>query len=121
MVRRSAQRCSAPTAPTTRVARCPVRAIRRRYGGHVFREHGFVDAFNPTLHLASVETSRGRVVPGVGWFEDDDLGIDQGPILLMAENHRSGLVWERMKRNPHVVRGLCRAGFTGGWLEGRCG
>jgi hypothetical protein len=25
-----------------------------------------------------------------------------------------------MKRNPHVVLGLCRAGFTGGWLEGRC-
>ena len=56
----------------------------------------------------------------MGWFEDDYLGIDQGPIVLMIENHRSGLIWRLMKKNPHVVRGLCRAGFGGGWLEGRC-
>ena len=59
-------------------------------------------------------------MPDVGWFDGDYLGIDQGPIELMIENHRSGLVWELMKRNPYVVEGLCKAGFTGGWLEGRC-
>jgi hypothetical protein len=34
----------------------------------------------------------------------------------MIENLRTGLVWERMKRNPTIVRGLRRAGFSGGWL-----
>jgi len=57
-------------------------------------------------------------VPGKGWFDDEHLGIDQGPILLMAENHRSELIWKVMKRSPHIRRGLRRAGFTGGWLEG---
>jgi hypothetical protein len=53
----------------------------------------------------------------VGWFDTDQLGIDQGPILAMAENLRTGLVWRYMRRNPHVVRGLKRAGFRGGWLD----
>ncbi len=35
----------------------------------------------------------------------------------MLENYRSGLVWETMKKNPHIRRGLERAGFTGGWLD----
>ena len=59
----------------------------------------------------------GRVVPGRGWFDTDYLGIDQGPILAMIENYRSGLVWRYMRRNPYIVRGLRRAGFTGGWLD----
>jgi hypothetical protein len=109
---------SIPFAPEETIA--ALRAMRDRYGDRVYREHGFVDAFNPTLNVAGVETNRGRIVPGVGWFEDDYLGIDQGPIVLMAENYRSGLVWEAMKKNAHVVRGLCRAGFRGGWLTGRC-
>ncbi len=57
---------------------------------------------------------------GVGWFDEDYLGIDQGPIELMIENYRSGLVWELMRGNLYVATGLCRAGFSGGWLEGRC-
>jgi hypothetical protein len=109
---------SIPFAPEETVA--ALKAMRERYGDHVFREYGFVDAFNPTLRVEGVELDRGAIVPGIGWFEDDYLGIDQGPILAMIENHRSELVWEYMKRNPHIVRGLCRAGFTGGWLEGRC-
>ncbi len=47
---------------------------------------------------------------------DDYLGIDQGPIVAMIENYRSGLIWKLMQRNPHIRRGLERAGFTGGWL-----
>ena len=35
----------------------------------------------------------------------------------MIENHRSGFVWEVMRRNPHIRRGLQRAGFNGGWLD----
>ena len=55
----------------------------------------------------------------MGWFDGDYLGIDQGPIVLI-ENYRRELLWKMMKKNPHIVRGLCRAGFSGGWLEGRC-
>jgi hypothetical protein len=96
-----------------------LKAMRDRYGAHLFREYGFVDAFNPTLDT-ELKVEHGRVVPGVGWFEDDYLGIDQGPIVLMAENYRSGLIWRLVKRSPYVVRGLCRAEFAGGWLTGQC-
>ena len=58
----------------------------------------------------------GRIVLGVGWFDVDYLGIDQGPIVAMIENHRSELIWKTMRKNPHIVRGLKRAGFAGGWL-----
>lgn len=43
-------------------------------------------------------------------------GIDQGPVVLMIENYRSGLIWDIMRRCPAVIAGLRRAGFTGGWL-----
>jgi hypothetical protein len=90
-------------------------AMRRRYGEPLFGRYGFVDALNPTLSNA-VPVHHGRVIPGVGWFDSDYLGIDEGPILAMAENLRTGLVWQVMRRNPHIVRGLRLAGFTGGWL-----
>jgi hypothetical protein len=35
----------------------------------------------------------------------------------MIENHHSELVWRTMRTNPHVIRGLRRAGFSGGWLD----
>jgi hypothetical protein len=91
--------------------------MMRRYGEDLFSTYGFLDAFNPTFTFSDVTLQHGRVVPGKGWFDTDYLGIDQGPILAMIENYRTGLVWETMKKNPYVVRGLQRAGFTGGWLE----
>jgi hypothetical protein len=113
-----------PTAVGGSIAFAPevaiptLRAMKAKWGEHLWGEYGFFDAFNPTLDFEpDVELVHGRVVPGVGWFDTDYLGIDQGPILLMAENHRSGLVWEYMRRSPYIVRGLERAGFTGGWLE----
>ena len=54
-------------------------------------------------------------MPGLGWFASDCIGIDQGPILLMAENYRSELIWNAMKTNPYIRAGLQRAGFRGGW------
>jgi hypothetical protein len=45
------------------------------------------------------------------------LGIDQGPIVAMIENYRTGLVWRWMRGEPAIQRGLQRAGFTGGWLS----
>jgi len=77
--------------------------IHNRYGSKVYSTYGFFDAFNPSFGAG-------------GWFDHVYLGIDQGPILAMIENYRSGLVWRVMRRNPYVRRGLQRAGFTGGWL-----
>jgi hypothetical protein len=116
----------APTAAGGAVPFAPeiaIEALRRMilsYGTGVWGRYGFHAAFNLSLVDARVPVTHGSIVPGVGWFDDDYLGIDQGPILLMIENHRSGLVWELMRESPYIVRGLCRAGFTGGWLEGRC-
>ena len=111
-----------PTAAGGSIAFAPeiaipaLRAMRDRYGEHLYSTYGFLDAFNPTYRLGGT-LGHGRVVAGVGWFDTDYLGIDQGPIVAMIENHRSGLIWERMRRNPYIIRGLRRAGFTGGWLD----
>ncbi|WP_420458592.1 glucoamylase family protein [Neolewinella sp.] len=71
--------------------------------------YGFRDAFNPTYTFDPDRPA--------GWYDVDYLGIDQGPILIQLENHRTGLIWELMRKNPYIRRGLERAGFTGGWLE----
>jgi hypothetical protein len=91
--------------------------MRRRYGDDLFTTYGFLDSFNPTFTATDFPLKHGRVVQGKGWFDGDYLGIDQGPIVAMIENYRSGLVWKTMKKNPYVVTGLLRAGFTGGWLD----
>lgn len=91
-------------------------SLREHYGDHLFSTYGFLDALNPTFRLP-VPVQHGRVDPDLGWVDTDYLGIDQGPILAMAENYRTGLVWRTLRRNPHVVRGLRAAGFTGGWLD----
>lgn len=109
---------SIPFAPE--IAIPALMAMREQYGDDLFSTYGFLDAFNPTFTFTDVELRHGKVVPGKGWFDTDYLGIDQGPILLMAENYRTEIVWDLMKQSPYVVRGLCRAGFRGGWLQGRC-
>jgi len=90
-------------------------AMRQKYGSNLFGEYGFLDAINPTWDT-SVKPKYGHVVPRVGWVADDYLGIDQGPIIAMIENYRSELIWKTMRKNPYIVAGLKRAGFTGGWL-----
>lgn len=83
---------------------------------YAFSTYGFLDAFNPTFDF-DVPVQHGEVLPGVGWVDHDYLGIDQGPILAMIENYRTDLVWRVMRTNPHIVRGLRTAGFSGGWLD----
>ncbi|MDO1529244.1 glucoamylase family protein [Fulvimonas sp. R45] len=113
----------APTAAAGSIAFAPdiavpaVLAMHRDYGRWIYGRYGFLDAFNLTLRDPLIPPDAGRVVPGFGWVDTDYIGIDQGPILLMLENWRSGFVWTVMKKNPYVRRGLQRAGFTGGWLE----
>jgi hypothetical protein len=105
---------SLPFAPEIVVP--AVLEMHRRYGRHLYSTYGFLDAFNPSVPDGT-PVREGRVVPGAGWFDTDYLGIDQGPILAMIENHRSGFVWRVMRKNAHVQRGLLRAGFRGGWLD----
>jgi len=82
----------------------------------LFGEFGFKDSFNPSFTYTNVETGTGTIEPGTGWVAKDYLGIDQGPILLQAANHRNEFVWRYMRRVPAIRRGLKRAGFVGGWL-----
>ena len=51
-----------------------------------------------------------------GWVSEGAFGLDQGMIVLMIENHRSGLLWRLGRANLWIRSGLRRAGFRGGWL-----
>jgi hypothetical protein len=66
----------------------------RRAG--MWTAYGFRDAFNL----------------GASWIGPDELGIDQGPIVIMIENYRTQRVWRRFMQNEVVQRGLQRAGFV---------
>ena len=69
-------------------------------------KYGFKCSFNPTFSEAS----------GTGWISKGYYGLDQGPIVLMIENYRSGFLWQLMQRCPYIIEGLRRAGFAGAWL-----
>ena len=112
----------APTAAISSIVFTPeisqraMQEMYRRYGPWLYSDYGFKDAFNPSFEL-NAPLRTGAVVPRQGWFDNEYLGIDQGPILLMLENYRSGFVWQVMRSNPYIRKGLQRAGFKGGWLE----
>lgn len=104
----------APYAAGSSVAFAPeicipaLETMRRQFGCLIWREYGFLDSFNRTFVTEHTGPE--------GWVDRDYLGIDQGPMAIMLENLRTGLIWETMKKNPHIVTGLRRAGFKGGWL-----
>jgi hypothetical protein len=104
----------APTAAGGSIAFAPevtiptLMHLRVRFGERIYGKYGFKDAFNLSYPANS---------GGEGWFDDQYLAIDQGPILLMVENYRSGFVWDLLKRSPYVADGLRKAGFSGGWLD----
>ena len=106
---------SIPFAPEVTIP--ALMAMRDRYGDRVYDKYGFKDAFNPSFTFTQADSRTGPVDPKLGWVAADHLGIDQGPILAMLENQRTGLVWATMRKNPHIRRGLERAGFSGGWLD----
>jgi hypothetical protein len=54
--------------------------------------------------------------PAGWWVTPYRVSIDQGPVVLPIENHRTGVLWDLMRRCAPVVTGLRRAGFTGGGL-----
>jgi hypothetical protein len=68
--------------------------IRKNYG-QAWSRYGYINAFNPLTN----------------WFDADVIGIDTGITMLMAENARTGFVWETFMKNPEAQRGMQRAGF----------
>jgi hypothetical protein len=70
--------------------------------------------FNATAGLTGTETS--TEVDSAGWTSEGEFGLDQGIIVLMVENFRSGLPWRLGRNIPCLRAGLKRAGFRGGWL-----
>jgi hypothetical protein len=75
---------------------------------HMENKYGLVCSFNPTF--PNPDTGRS------GWISKDHFALDQGPVILMIENYRSGLIWRLMRNCEYLVTGLRRAGFKGGWL-----
>lgn len=71
-------------------------------------KYGFKCSYNPTFPSGNRK--------GKGWVSQGYYGLDQGPIVMMIENYRSGFLWRLMRRCPYIVNGLRRAGFRGGWL-----
>lgn len=54
---------------------------------------------------------------GAGWFSNHYYGINEGPVVLMIENFRTGLIWRVMRTCQPFKKGLRNAGFKGGWLD----
>jgi hypothetical protein len=90
---------SLPYAPAEVMA--VLRHFLKRHGKRLWRELGFVDAFCESQ----------------GWYADTFLAIDQGPIIVMIENHRTGLLWKLFMAAPEVRAGLARLGFSSPHLK----
>lgn len=70
-------------------------------------EYGYKCSYNPTF---------GGAKRGGSWISKGHYALDQGPVVLMIENFRSGLVWRLLRKSEFIRAGLLRAGFRGGWL-----
>ncbi len=92
----------APTAALSSFPYTPeqsMKALRFFYyvlGDKIWKEYGFVDAFS----LKDL------------WFANSFLAIDQGPIIVMIENHRSSLLWNLFMSAPEVKAGMKALGFS---------
>ncbi len=92
----------APTAPGGAMAFTPeyslptLQYFYSHYRPHIWTANGFRDAFNL----------------GAQWYATDELGIDQGPIVIMIENYRTQRVWRLFMQNEEIQRGLQLAGFV---------
>jgi hypothetical protein len=72
-----------------------LRNIRGNYGPKAWGLYSFVDAFNPLT----------------GWYDADVLGIDLGITMVMAENYRTGMVWDTFMKNTEAQSAMQKAGF----------
>jgi hypothetical protein len=73
-----------------------IRHLYENLGDKVWGEYGFYDAYSETDN----------------WYPKRYLGIDQGPIVVMIENGRTGLLWELFMSCPEIKQGLTKLGFT---------
>lgn len=93
-----------PSAPGGSLPFMPVQTLRvlktmkSRFGDRVWSRYGLVNAFNPLTN----------------WFDPDVVGIDTGITMLMAENLRTGFVWNTFMKNREAQTGFERAGFKAG-------
>lgn len=96
-----------PTAALSSIPYTPeysldaMRYFYEELGDRLWGEYGFKDAFNLT----------------VDWFAPSYLAIDQGPIVVMIENYRTGLIWKLFMSHPDIQNGLRRLGFTSPYLK----
>lgn len=81
---------------TPELSMAALKHFYREMGDKAWGRYGFYDAFNE----------------GRNWYADSYLAIDQGPILCMIENHRSGLLWDLFMRNPEIAPALDAIGFV---------
>jgi len=81
-----------------------LRYMYETYGGKIWSTYGFKDAFNLDTNI-----SLGGCQP---WWTDEYIGIDEGAIMLMIENHRSGMVWREFMQNQYVRHAMAEAGFV---------
>ncbi len=70
-------------------------------GDKIWSEYGFVDAFNESKN----------------WYATSHLAIDQGPIIVMIENYRSGLLWKLFMQIPEIQNGMKKLGFQSPWIK----
>ncbi len=121
----------APMAAISSIAFAPeicvpaAKAMLAKYGADLYGQYGFFDSFNPTFRT-DYPSQSGHQTKRAGWVSNDYIGIDQGPILAMLENYRSGFIWTLLRKDPYVgaivKRGLLQAGFEpvaprGDWLR----
>jgi hypothetical protein len=98
----------APTAALSSFPYTPeysMHALRHFYdrlGDRIWGEYGFTDSFSESRN----------------WYANSNLAIDQGPIIGMIENHRSGLLWRLFMSSPEVRDGLRKLGFESPHLVG---
>jgi hypothetical protein len=96
-----------PTAALSSMPYTPVESMRAlrffyyKMGDKIYKEYGFVDAMNFNTP----------------WFANSFLAIDQGPIIVMIENYRSGLCWNLFMSCPEIKVGMKKCGFTSPFLN----
>ncbi|HWZ70919.1 MAG TPA: glucoamylase family protein [Casimicrobiaceae bacterium] len=94
---------SLPFAPE--IALDAARSMQLRYP-EMLPASRYASGFNPSLASADHRA----------WASAGNFGLDQGVVVMMIENHRTGLIWRLMRDCLHIRTGLRRAGFRGGWL-----
>jgi len=98
-----------PTAALSSMPYTPQESIEalkyfyRTFGSDLWGDFGFRDAFNLTYSSQGVLGT---------WFSDGYLAIDQGPIIVMIENYRSQLLWNKFMSNTEIQSALTAVGFV---------